>query len=126
MISMAEQGRGAVSVVYAAGHRFDRDGSYLHRTGTAAHDWMRLSLVRVEFSPRELLGGQVWVADVPLPAGEFDQIRVHAGGWSTLSIALGLIEGRWSILSLEVGFHLSSTASLLRLMLRRAQTEGPY
>ncbi len=98
----------------------------LHRTGTAADSWVRLPLVRTEFAPAELVGGQVWVVDVPLPVGEFDQIRVNAGGRSALSIALRLIERRWSILSLEVGFQPGATAPFLRLMLRRYQTEGPY
>ena len=63
----------------------------LHRAGTAAGAWVRIPQVRTEFAPAELLGGQVWVADVPLPAGEYDQIRTYAGGRSSLSVALRLI-----------------------------------
>ena len=98
----------------------------LHRAGTAAGAWVRLPLVRPEFAPAELLGGQVWVVDVPLPAGEYDQIRVHAGGRSQVPVALSLLAGKWSILSLEVGFQAGPTPPGLRLTLRRAQTEGPY
>ena len=98
----------------------------LHRAGTAAGAWVRLPLVRTEFAPAELLGGQVWVVDVPLPAGEYDQIRTNAGGRSALSIALRLTEQRWSILSLEVGFQAGPTPPFLRLTLRSSRTEGPY
>ena len=98
----------------------------LHRAGTAAGAWVRIPQVRTEFAPAELLGGQVWVADVPLPAGEYDQIRTYAGGRSSLSVALRLIEQRWSILSLEVGFQAGPTPPFLRLTLRSSRTEGPY
>lgn len=98
----------------------------LHRAGTAAGGWVRLPLVRAEFAPAELLGGQVWLVDVPLPAGEYDQIRVHAGGRSQVPVGLSLTSGKWSILSLEAGFQANPSPPGLRLTLRRAQTEGPY
>ncbi len=98
----------------------------LHRAGTAAGAWVRLALVRAEFAPAELEGGQVWLVDVPLPAGEFDQVRVSAGGRSQISIALRLISGKWSILSLEVGFKSDRGRGTLRLTLSHARTEGPY
>jgi len=61
----------------------------LHRAGAPAGEWVRLPLIRTEFCPQELLGGQVWVADVLLPAGEYDQIRVHVGGRSQVPAKSG-------------------------------------
>jgi len=98
----------------------------LHRVGAAASTWVRLPLVRTEFAPAELLGGQVWVVDVPLPAGEYDQIRVQAGGRSQIAVALSLISGKWSILSLEAGFESGRGQGALRLTVSRPRTEGPY
>jgi hypothetical protein len=98
----------------------------LHRAGAAAGAWVRLPLVRTEFAPAELLGGQVWVVDVPLPAGEYDQIRVHAGGRSQVPVDLSLIPGKWSILSLEAGFVSGRGQGALRLGVSRPRTEGPY
>jgi hypothetical protein len=98
----------------------------LHRAGTAAGAWVRLPLVRADFAPAELLGGQVWLVDVPLPAGDFDQVRVSAGGRSQLSTALRLISGKWSILSLEAGFQPGRGQGPPRLTVSQARTEGPY
>ena len=127
------QGQLLVRLVLSAGERGGLpDGQVrmeaieLHRAGAAAGTWVRLPLVRAEFAPAELLGGQVWVVDLPLPAGEYDQIRVHAGGRSQVPVVLSLISGKWSILSLEVGFQAGPTAPFLRLTLRTSRTEGPY
>ncbi len=98
----------------------------LHRAGTAAGAWVRLPLVRAEFVPAELLGGLVWLVDVPLPAGDFDQVRVSAGGRSQISVALRLISGKWSILSLEASFESGRGQGALRLTVGRPRTEGPY
>jgi hypothetical protein len=98
----------------------------LHRAEATPGEWVRLPLVRSEFAPGELLGGQVWVADVPLLAGEFDQVRIHAGGGSQMPVALSLISGKWSILSLEVGFQSERARGTMRITLSRARTEGPY
>jgi hypothetical protein len=98
----------------------------LHRAGTPANTWVPLPLVRTEFSPAELQGGQVWIVDVPLPAGEFDQVRVSAGGRSQISVALRLLPGKWSILSLEVGFPPGRGQGPPRLTVNQARTEGPY
>jgi hypothetical protein len=98
----------------------------LHRAGTAAGTWVRLPLVRTEFAPAELLGGQVWVADVPLLAGEFDQVRVLAGGGLQMPVALRLISGKWSILTLEVSFQSERGRGTMGITLSRARTEGPY
>lgn len=98
----------------------------LLRAGTAADTWVHLPLVRTEFAPAELRGGQVWLVDVPLPAGEFDQVRVSGGGRSQISVALRLIPGKWSILSLEAGFESGRGRGALRLTVSQARTEGPY
>jgi hypothetical protein len=102
------------------------EGIELHRAGTAADTWVPLPLVRAEFAPAELEGGQVWLVDVPLPAGDFDQVRVTAAGKSQVSIALRLVAGKWSILSLEVGFQVNPSPPGLRVTLKRAQSEDPY
>jgi hypothetical protein len=98
----------------------------LHRAGTPANTWVPLTLVRSEFAPAELEGGPVWLVDVPLPAGEYDRIRVHAGGRSQIAVALSLSSGKWSILSLEVGFPPGRGQGPPRLTVNQARTEGPY
>jgi hypothetical protein len=100
----------------------------LHRAGTAASAWVPLTLVRTEFAPMELQGGQVWLVDVPLPAGEYDQLRVVTADRSevAVSVALRLLPGKWSILSLEVGFQPARGQGTPRLTVSRPRTEGPY
>ncbi len=100
----------------------------LHRAGARLGEWVRLPLVRTKFAPAELQGGQVWLADVPLPAAEYDQVRVETAGRSqiAISVALRLLPGKWSILSLEVGFHSGRGEGALWLTVIRARTEGPY
>jgi len=100
----------------------------LHRAGARLDEWVRLPLVRTKFAPAELQGGQVWLADVPLPAAEYDQVRVETGGRSqiAISIALRLLPGKWTILSLEVGFQPGRWQGTLRLTVNQTRTEGPY
>lgn len=91
----------------------------------ASQTWMRLPLVRSEFSARELSEGKVWIVDATVMAGKFDQIQLRAGVGSPLPMALDLPPGGWSIVTLEVGLQATPAAGLLRLELRRAHTLGP-
>jgi len=102
------------------------EGLEVHRKGSAPGTWERLPLLRTEFAPLELLGGQVWLVDVPLPAGEFDQVRMGTGRRSQISVALRLLPGKWSILSLEVRFQATKAGESPRLALSGARTTGPY
>jgi len=102
------------------------EGLELHRNGAPPDTWERLPLLRTEFAPLELMGGQVWLVDVPLPAGEFDQIRMVTGRRSQLNVAVRLLPGKWSILSLEVRFQATRARESPRLVLSGARTTGPY
>lgn len=91
----------------------------------ATQTWMRLPLVRSEFSAREFSEGKVWIVDAMVMAGKFDQIRLRAGVGSPLPVALDVPPGGWSIVTLEVGLQATPAPGLLRLVLRRAHTLGP-
>jgi hypothetical protein len=96
----------------------------LHRAGAGRADgWVGLPLQRPEVSVRELLSGQVWASSGPVTAGEFDLVRLRAGAASELPIALRLIQGQWSILTLYVGFQGGQARGPFRLELRRAVTQ---
>jgi hypothetical protein len=96
-------------------------GIELHRAGAAGADgWVRLPALRPEVSVRELMSGQVWVASAPVAAGEFNQVRLRAGGSSEFPIALRLVQGQWSIVTLYVGFPGGPARGPLRLELKRA------
>ena len=98
----------------------------LHRTDVArGESWINLPLLRQELSSRELIGGQVWVVNAPVAAGEFDQVRLRAGVGSQVPIALRLPRGQWNIVTLEVDLQPAPASGLLRLELRRAHTLGP-
>jgi hypothetical protein len=102
------------------------EGLEVHRNGAALDAWERLPLLRTEFAPLELLGGPVWLVDVPLPAGEFDRVRMATGRRSQINVALRLLPGKWSILSLEVRFQATKAGESPRLALSGARTTGPY
>ena len=97
----------------------------LHQRGASAEDgWMILPLISNGFSARELASGPIWIADSPVLEGEFDRIRLEAGGKSQLPIFLGVPSGKRAILILEVGFEAGRAPEPTRLRLKRAQVVG--
>ena len=96
----------------------------LHRKGAASGEsWVSLPLLRSEFSSKELIGGQVWVANAPVAAGEFDQVRLGSGARSQVSIPMRLVPGQWTIVTLYTAFQKARARGPLRLELKRALTQ---
>ncbi len=94
----------------------------LHRAGAAPGDgWVTLPRGRPEFSAQELEGGQVWAANFPVQAGDFDRLRLGSGEGSQVPLSLFLKPGQWVTVSLEVGFRPQRTGAPLRLVLKRAR-----
>lgn len=96
----------------------------MHRKGAApGESWVTLPVLRSEFSSRELIGGQVWVASAPVAAGEFDRIRLGAGARSQVSLPLRLVPGQWTIVTLYTAFQRGRARGPMRLELKRALTQ---
>lgn len=101
-------------------------GVELHRGGAAEREgWTQLPPIRPEFSAQELNGGQVWVADMAVKAGEFDRVRMGGTPESGIPFALRVTDGQWIIVTLEVGFQPGRAGAPLRLELKRARIMGP-
>jgi len=97
-------------------------GLELHRAGVAGEgNWVSLPLMWSQFSSRDLSLGMIWIADAPVPAGEFDQIRLDAGGRSQIPLGLRLASGRRAVLILKVGVQAGARPGSLRLTLKGAQ-----
>jgi len=94
----------------------------LRRAGAASgQGWVTLPRARPEFSAQELEGGQVWVANFPVKAGDFDRLRLGSGEGSQVPVNLGLKSGQWVTVSLEVGFRPPRRDAPLQLYLKRAR-----
>jgi hypothetical protein len=94
----------------------------LHRAGAPSGEgWVALPRARPEFSARELEDGQVWVANFPVPAGDFDRLRLGSREGSQVPLKLWLKPGQWVTVLVEVGFHPQRRDAPLRLVLRRAR-----
>ena len=63
----------------------------------------------------------IWIADAPVPAGEFDQIRLDAGGKSDAPLGLRLATGQRAVLILKVGVQVGARPGSLRLTLKGGQ-----
>ncbi len=99
------------------------DGVDLHRAGAGLEEgWVRLPPLRPTFSTAELISGQVWVANGPVAAGQFDRIRLAPGRGGTVPLALHVAAGQWTTLSLEVRVQQAPGRGGLHLELRRART----
>ncbi len=97
-------------------------GLELHRAGAAAEGaWVSLPLMWSQFSARELSLAMIWITDAPVLAGDFDQIRLDAGGRSQAPVGLRLASGQRAVLILEVGIQDGPRPGALRLTLKRAQ-----
>ncbi len=94
----------------------------LHRAGAAPGEgWVTLPRARPEFSAQELEGGQVWVANFPVQAGDFDRLRLGSAEGSQVPLTLWLKPGQWVTVSVEVGFRPRRGEAPARLYLKRAR-----
>ena len=93
-----------------------------HASAGQAERWVSLPSLRPEFFARELDGGPVWLASAPVPAGEFDRVRL---GVSDAPIALHVLAGQATIVTLEVGLEPGRAGAPPRLRLKRASPVGP-
>ncbi len=101
-------------------------GLALRRAGAAGEgNWVPLPLIWSQFSTRELSLGVIWIADAPVPAGEFDRIRLDAGGKSDAPLGLRLAMGQHAVLILKVGVQVGARQGPLRLTLKGAQILAP-
>jgi hypothetical protein len=98
------------------------DAVELHRAGAGPEEgWVRLPPLRPAFSTAELMGGQVWVANAAVAAGQFDRIRMGPRGGGSIPVALHLASGQWTTLTLEVRVQAGPARGAVHLELRRAR-----
>ena len=92
----------------------------LHRAGAGPDEgWVPLPPLRPAFATVELMGGQVWVANAAVAAGQFDRVRMGARGGAPIPLALRLVSGQWTTLTLDV--RVIAGRGPLQIELRRAR-----